>query len=204
MRATLVDIENGAGIGGQLGERETMRWVILGGSVTHNPITPFRADQHQIGRSGLRTALGATGDMNRPGETEPRQQRRKPAPIAACVQRGRLTTRRTRTGFDLEQWVAWIGNEALTLCGSENVLSRLAAGYPGVYRTPRRKPDFLDALGRDHLGKLAKLIGFDAAKGRCDSDRKSFAEFNQTDAAIERCVSLPRIFVQAVEPGLHR
>src|SRR3984957_20706834 len=124
MRATLVDVENGAGIGGQFGERETMRWIILGGSVTHDPITPFGADQHQIGRSGLCTALGATGDMNRPGETKPRQQRREPAPIPARVENGRPPTWRSRTVFDLEQLVVRIGNEALEHCGSDNVLSR--------------------------------------------------------------------------------
>src|ERR1700722_8284051 len=105
MRATLVDVEKYAGIGGQFGERETMRWIVLGGSVAHDPITPLGADQHEIGRSGLRTSLGATGDMNRPDETEPRQQRRKPAPIAAGVENGRPTTRCTRAGFDLEQRV---------------------------------------------------------------------------------------------------
>src|ERR1700733_2239406 len=163
MPATLVDAEHGAGIGGQVGKRKTARGLILRGSVTHNAITPFGTDQHEIGRSGLRTALGATGDMNRPGETKPRQQCCKPAPIAAGVQRGRLTPWCTRAGFDLEQWVARIGNEALARCSSENVLCRLAAGYPGVQRAPWRKPDLLTAFGRDHLGKPAKLIGFDAA-----------------------------------------
>src|ERR1700722_3299012 len=150
MPATSIDVENSSGIGSQFGERERTRGLILGGSVPHDAIAPLGTDQHEIGRPGLRTALGATGDMNRPGETKPRQQGRKPAPVAACVQRGRLTPWCTRAGFDLEQRVARIGNEALALCGSENVLCRLAAGYPGVQRAPWRKPDLLTAFGRDH------------------------------------------------------
>ena len=120
MPAILVDAENGAGIGGQFGERETARRLILRGSVAHDAITSFRTDQHEIGRPGFRTALGATGDMNRPGETKRRQQRRKAASIAAGVESGRLTTWCAWAGFDLQQRVARVGYQALALCGIKN------------------------------------------------------------------------------------
>src|ERR1700733_8901675 len=99
MPAAFVNVENVAGIGGQFGERKMMRGMIPGGTAAHNAIASVATDQHQFGRSGLRAALGTTGDMNRPGETKPRQQRRQPAAIAARVQSGGLTTGSTRAGF---------------------------------------------------------------------------------------------------------
>src|ERR1700731_1874135 len=122
MPAAFVDVENFAGFSGQLREREAARGLILSGSVAHDAVTSFGTDQHEVGAPGLRAPLGATGDVNRPGETKPRQQRRQPASIAARVQRGRPTAGSPRASFDLQQWVAGIDNQAIASGGIENAL----------------------------------------------------------------------------------
>ena len=162
-------------------------------------------DQHEIGRPGLRTAFGAAGDMNRPGETKPRQPTRNPAPVATCVQGGRRTTGSARASFDLEQGIARINDQTVACGGIKNALCRWPAGQPGIERAPGRKPDLLAAMGRDRISELAKLIGFEPPKGCCDSRSKpTGAELNQTDATIQRQIRLSRIFGQPIEPRSHR
>src|ERR1700733_11959339 len=131
------ELKHFAGIGRQLFKSEPACGLILRGSVAHDAVTSFRADQHKVSRARFRAALGATGDMNRPGEARPRQQRREPAAIAACVQSGRPTAGSTRARLDLQQRVARFGNQALTLRGVEDALSRLPAGYSSIERAPR-------------------------------------------------------------------
>src|ERR1700704_5262918 len=124
MVAASVQIEDCARIiRGKIGERKTARRTILGGSVAHDAIKTLSTDQHEIGGPGLRAPLGAAGDMNRPGEAEPRQQSRKSAPVTTCVERGRLTAGSARAGFNLKQGIAGIGNQTVVSRCVEDALS---------------------------------------------------------------------------------
>ena len=62
----------------------------------------------------------------------------------------------------------------------------MRAGQPVIERAPGRKPDLLAAMGHDRVNELAKLLGFDAPKRRCDSrGEPTGAELKQADAAIQ-------------------
>ena len=130
MPVTLIDAENAAGIGSNLGEREMACCVIPRGPIAHDAITALGTDEHEVGWSRLRTPFGAAGDMNRPLETKTRQQTRNPAPVTTCVQSGRLTTGSARASFDPEQGIARISNQSVACAGIKNALCRLPVGNP--------------------------------------------------------------------------
>ena len=81
------------GIGGKLGERKMPRWADPGRFRCERSRNDPRNRPARDRPPGFRAALGATGDVNRPVEAEPRQQSRKPASIATGVERGRRTSR---------------------------------------------------------------------------------------------------------------
>src|SRR5216684_3579632 len=123
MLAVSVQIEDCAWIRGKIGERKTARGVILGGSVAHDTVKTLSTDEREIARPGLRTPLGAAGDMDSPGEAKPGQQSGKPAPVTTCVERGRRTAASARASFDPKQGIAGINNQAVVSRSVENTLS---------------------------------------------------------------------------------